>query len=110
MSTNGDVSIGDVLASLKKRGFYKPDEQATQLDVLIQLCAVVEEAGEVSRMLRRHFQRGGDELKNLGLEAADVAIAAVCLAGVVNGEETAQTILDKMHTDEKRGLLHANGK
>lgn len=97
--------IDDITASLQRRGFYagKVDLDAAG----VQVWAVMEELGEVARMLRRHAQGvNGLNTTKLTTEAADVVIAAVCLLAQCAGEDASTVVADKLARDELRGWRH----
>lgn len=73
--------IAECLVSLRKRGFYNGVG-----DPEPQLCAVLEEVGEVARLLRRAAQGQPLDHDKLLHECADVFIASVCLAGTLCGD------------------------
>ena len=102
------ITIDTVLASLAQRGFY--DHHIDHDQATVQVLAVTEELGEVARMLRRHEQ-GVAELDPVALatEAADVAIAAICLLGQCAGEASSRFVSAKIKADEMRGWRH-NGE
>lgn len=99
------VTIDTVLASLEQRGFY--DRHVDPDAATVQVLAVAEELGEVARMLRRHEQ-GVAELDPVALatEAADVAIAAICLLGQCAGDAAGRFVSAKIKADELRGWRH----
>jgi len=111
------IAITDIIKSLYRRGFAPADHELTdeqaKLAVDIQFHAVVEELGEISRMLRRSKQ-GVDEVDRamIAHEAADVVIAAVCLLRqAVNVASDAEDVIAmKLAADEKRGYLHRGGQ
>lgn len=101
-----DVSLGEIIASLRARGFAK--DEATFEDAMVQVMAVDEELGEVARYLRRVAQnRQMPDPVKLREEAADVVIAAVCLLYNIAGLEAAAAISEKLQRDAARGYLHA---
>lgn len=103
--THLDVTIGEVMRSLEQRGFYGGviDLKGVQT----QIDAVIEELGEVARILRRNRQRGGSlDLPTLQAETADVVIAAVCLGAMACGFWLPQQVAGKLAADEQRGYLH----
>ena len=101
------MTIDDILASLEKRGFYTGINYNT---AGVQVWAVIEELGEMARMLRRDAQRVMEApAEVLAIEAADVVIAAVCLLGAVAGDMSGDVIRAKLEADEKRGFLHNDG-
>lgn len=103
--THLDVTITDIMRSLEQRGFYGGviDLKGVQT----QVNAVIEELGEVARILRRHQQRGGPlDLSTLQAETADVVIAAVCLGAMACGFWLPQQVAGKLAADEQRGFLH----
>jgi len=99
------VTIETVLSSLALRGFY--DHHVDPDAATVQVLAVVEELGEVARMLRRHEQ-GVAELDPVALatEAADVVIAAICLLGQCAGDAAGRFVSAKLKADEMRGWRH----
>lgn len=106
------MNLATIVASLRERGFLpEAPIPSTLLDIQTQLNAVVEEAGEISRHLRRHAQRGDKlDLHLLSLEAADVVIAATCLLWRVVGNsswEADLVIVEKLQADRHRGWLHS---
>lgn len=110
------IAITDIIKSLYRRGFAPADHELTdeqaKLAVDIQFHAVVEELGEISRMLRRAKQ-GVDDVHRpmIALEAADVVIAAVCLLRqtVDSAVEAESIVYAKLRSDEERGYLHRGG-
>jgi NTP pyrophosphatase (non-canonical NTP hydrolase) len=102
------ASIKDIMASLGRRGFlsypnfFDPDAIQTQVD------AVLEELGEVARMLRRSRQGREDlDIDKLSNEGSDVVIASVCLLAQIAGNLAPEVISIKLADDEKRGWLHS---
>lgn len=116
MTKDTNTTITDIVKSLYRRGFAPADreftEEAARAAVDIQFHAVVEELGEISRMLRREKQ-GVDKIDRamIAHEAADVVIAAVCLLrqAVDTAEDAENVIAMKLAADEKRGYLHRGG-
>ena len=106
-----DIRLSDIIASLERRGFVSAADNSRRdpdlAAVNIQVCAVIEELGEVGRHLRRIAQ-GREQLDawTLALEGADVVIAAVCLLRKLAGSEAAWVIDCKLGADEARGYLH----
>ena len=99
------VNIDTVLASLANRGFY--DHRTDQDGAVVQVLAVQEELGEVSRMLRRSEQGVADiDPIALATEAADVVIAAICLLGQCAGDASSRFVDAKLKADETRGWRH----
>jgi len=104
-----NTSIQDIMASLARRGFiqlhsigYDADAMQTQID------AVIEELGEVARLMRRVRQRRDVlDIDKLAEESADVVIAAVCLLAQVAGDGAPLVIADKLADDDARGWLHS---
>ena len=79
-----DPTITDIIDSLTRRGFLLEKPQHFDFDVervQTQLDAVIEELGEIARLLRRQRQARQDLRldRSLAIETADVVIAAVCL-------------------------------
>ena len=73
-----------------------------------QLDAVLEELGEVARLLRRQRQARQDlHPTELAIETADVVIAAVCLFAQAAGAHAPGFIAAKLAADEARGWLHS---
>lgn len=105
-----DVTIADIVASLRERGFVPEADAAVfnLTDVETQFFAVAEELGEVSRLLRRLRQRHETlDVHHLGIEAADVVIAAVNLLYRTCGPRAEAVVAEKMAQDERRGWLHS---
>lgn len=98
------VTLDHVVDSLHRRGFYTG---ADIFAVQTQIFAVAEELGELSRMFRRLRQRGDNPgMDAIQTEAADVAIAALCLAACACGSQLSDVVAAKLEADEKRGVLH----
>ena len=108
MGDDAGLTINDILASLERRGFYGGAIDRNRAGE--QVYAVIEELGEVARLLRRHAQ-GVAELQNtkLSVECCDVVIAAVCLLGQVAGITASGLLRGKLAMDEQRGYLHNGG-
>jgi NTP pyrophosphatase (non-canonical NTP hydrolase) len=99
-----EPTIDEILASLKRRGFYVGLDHDR---AAVQVLAVAEELGEVARKLRRDVQ-GVQAIDPVALatEAADVVIAAVCLLGACAGDASWRFVDAKLKQDEARGWLH----
>ena len=105
-----NLSIAEIIASLEVRGFLDWSTRRINLDVQqvqLQLNAVMEELGELARVLRRHGQgRAPINHDELAVEAADIVIAAVCLFAVVAttaaGMDTDEILIAKLRSDEAR--------
>ena len=106
-----NVSIAEIIASLEVRGFLAWSTRRINLDVQqvqLQLDAVMEELGELARVLRRHGQgRAPINHDELAVEAADIVIAAVCLFANAAGMDTDRILIAKLRADEARGWLHS---
>lgn len=105
MTTHPCVTVCDIIRSLRARGFIGAGET---LQVHAQLDAVIEEAGEVARHLRRSAQgRQSLDMDLLATEAADIIIAATCLLATVAGQDAEHVIAAKLAADDARGWLHS---
>ena len=101
-------TINDIIASLTQRGFIAEPNFFDTQDVQTQVDAVIEEIGEVARLLRRHRQaRQALDPTELATEAADVVIAAVCLFARSAGPNAPAFIAAKLTADDARGWLHS---
>jgi len=104
-------SLAEIIASLESRGFLDWPARRLNLDlqkVQLQLDAVIEEAGDLARILRRHGQgRASVNRDELAVEAADIVIAAVALFANAAGMDTDEILTAKLRSDEARGWLHS---
>ena len=94
-------TITDIIASLTRRGFITEPNYFNAQEVQTQLDAVIEEIGEVARLLRRHRQARQDlHPTELALETTDVVIAAVCLLARSAGPHAPGFVAAKLTADE----------
>lgn len=99
------VTINDVVDSLVRRGFY--NGSISMEDAQTQVDAVIEELGEVARVLRRWRQGVAQiDMPLLQSESVDTVIASICLASFICGDELNSVVLGKMQKDEQRGWRH----
>lgn len=102
------VTIMDIIWSLEQRGFIASPNWFSSSRVQTQVDAVIEELGEVARLMRRHAQGREDlDIDRLAAEAADVVIASVCLLACAVGVQADRVIVAKLERDEARGWLHS---
>lgn len=103
------LMIDVIVQSLVRRGFIGLDAGSFD-DAMTQLMAVVEEAGEVARLMRRTRQGAGEaDRAVLQQESVDLLITTVALAWIACGLDLGAVILAKLTADESRGLLHRGG-
>jgi hypothetical protein len=102
------TSINDIVDSLERRGFWRPHNTTSLEAIQTQVDAVLEELGEVARLLRRDRQGREDlDMEKLANEGADLVISSTCLLAHVTGYGAPIVIADKLTADEKRGWLHS---
>jgi NTP pyrophosphatase (non-canonical NTP hydrolase) len=103
-----DPTVTDIIRSLTRRGFIRKPNYFDAERIQTQLDAVIEELGEVARMLRRARQaRQALDDQALCIETADVVIAAVCLFAHAAGSRAPAFVAEKLAADDARGWLHS---
>jgi len=102
------LTIQDVIDSLERRGFVPVPNWFDPRGVQTQIDAVLEELGEVARILRR-VRQGRQEMpvNDLREETADVVISAICLHALACGDAADGVIRVKLAADEKKLWLHS---
>lgn len=103
-----NISVDNIMDSLERRGFIPQEPWLDVQAVQTQVDAVLEELGEVARILRRDRQgREQLDIAKLANEGADLVIASVCLLSRIAGYAASEVIADKLAADEQRGWLHS---